>query len=362
MTWQQVLDDYFPPQWVSALKALTYSDIQEVRELHIREEAPLCVVTVRGMRYLCPSGLTELPQTGVLYCTAAQLRQCISLLCEESVYAYQEQLRQGFIPLRGGIRVGVGGHGMVQDGQVTGIGRVTSLCIRLPSRQVGCGRELLSHIAAGGLRSTLLVGEPVSGKTTLLRDIAASLSNHYRVTVVDERGELAGVDGLATCDVLAGYPKGVGILQAIRCLSPQVIVFDEMGEETEVEAVSACAHAGVAVVASLHGSCPDRVVHRPVARLLLQRQVFDQWVFLVGRDSPGRVWCCLRPEVTGCEIRWVAADRGGGSGFGAVRSSSPVPPSGGAGAADTGAGNPWTAAGVFRPSYGGALAAVGADG
>ena len=360
MTPWEDLYPYLPERMVSAMKGLTYTQWRDVREIRLRQEEPLVFVTACGVRYLGPMGLTALRQTGVLRCGRQELAACVARLCQESVYAYQEQLRQGFLSLAGGIRVGVTGRAMLR-GTVVGVEDITGLCIRLPGRHRGCGIHLLPYIAdESGLHSTLLVGEPCSGKTTLLRDVAAGMAAQgYRVTVVDERGELAGVDGLAGCDVLTGYPKAMGTLQAVRCLSPQVVVFDELGDVEEVEAVTACANAGVAVVASLHGRTPWEAEHRPAARMLVRGGVFERWLFLVGRDHPGQVAEGLCPEVTDGEIRWTVAHCSGRSGAGLIRFPSPDPTGATVTAVGAGDGKPVASADLWGTPNGRDVATVG---
>ena len=360
--WLEKLRYYLPPVWVAALERLTDEERAAMRELRVRREQPLTVSTDEGVRYLSGGGLTALRQPDVLWCSATQLTGCMLRLCDESVYAYQEQLRQGFITLSGGIRVGVAGRAMRQGEGVSGVCEVTSLCFRLPARHDGCGRNLPYLCQGKRLHSGILVGEPSSGKTTLLRDTAVLLAARgCRVTVVDERGELAGLAPLSDCDVLQGYPKAVGILQAIRCLSPEVVLFDELGDGTEVEAVSACAHAGVAVVATLHGDTPAAVACRPAARQLIERDVFAHWLFLAGRSCPGEVRACLHPEVRGNEIRWTAVDSDGGGGVGLVCLPPSAQPCTDIGRAGAGVYRPTASAHLYGGAYGTALATIGGD-
>ncbi len=318
MTSWDILRPYLPQVWIAALEALPPYEQSGIQELRLRAGEPVILSFASEDRILCLSSSTTLHQPDALVCRPEQLEACFLRFCEESVYAHEQELCQGFIAVRGGIRVGVAGTAVLEGERVRAVRQVTSLCIRLPRRHAGCASSLIPLIhSAGAVRSTLLIGEPSSGKTSLLRDIAATLAAlRVRVTVVDERGELGGVDGLGGCDVLRGYPKAVGILQAVRCLAPQVVVFDELGDAAEIAAVSACAHAGVATVASLHGRTPLELVRKAAVRELIDREVFEQWVFLQGRHAPGRWRECIYPEVTDGEIYWRSADRGGGSGFG----------------------------------------------
>ena len=308
MTSLSVLRDYLPAAWSDSLQALPDHRRDSVQEVRLRADQPVTVSTPQGEWYLCRTGLTALRQRDVFFCTAQTLDECFLRFCQESVYAHETELRQGFLSVPGGLRVGVAG-------QLTGgsLARVTSLCVRLPREHRGCAASLLPFVWSGGeVVSSLLVGEPSSGKTSLLRDLATGLAaRRVRVAVVDERGELAGLNSLSGCDVLTGCSKATGIRQAVRCLAPQVVVFDELGDEEEIEAVAACAHAGVAVVASLHGCDPRVLGGKPAIRCLVEQRVFSRWLFLAGRQTPGQLWACLEPEVRGRDVVWCAADHPG---------------------------------------------------
>ena len=315
MTSWDVLAPYLPSAWLAALGRLPPQEQDSIQELRLRADEPLVLSFPDGDRYLCTTSSSALQQPNALVCRAEQLQECFLRFCEDSLYAHEAELRQGFLSVRGGIRVGLAGTAVLDGDSVRTIRRVTSLCVRLPRRHAGCAASLMPHLCReNGVVSTLLVGEPSSGKTSLLRDVAATLAaRRVRVAVVDERGELVGEDALVGCDVLRGYPKAVGILQAVRCLAPQVVVFDELGDEAEIAAVSACAHAGVAVVASLHGRTPEGLACKRVVRELVRCEVFAQWVFLRGRCAPGEWRACVCPEVIEDEIYWRAADGGGGA-------------------------------------------------
>ncbi len=308
VTSREMWQPYLPPPWVEALSEVS----ENIQEIRLRADAPVTVSLPQGERYLTRHGLSRLRQSDGFYCSQKQLEACFFAFCGHSVYAHQWELEQGYIAVEGGIRVGVAGTAVIRDGGVSAVREITALCIRLPRRLAGCARPLVPWVWEGDAAvSTLLVGPPSCGKTTLLRDLAVQLSaRHRRVAVVDERGELSWGDALKGCDVLRGYPKAVAIRQAVRCLAPDIILLDELGDDTEMQAVADCAHAGVAVVASLHGYRPQQMAHQPFVEKLIRRGVFARWVFLQGREAPGQIRNCYIPEVTPDGVDWRIVDGG----------------------------------------------------
>ena len=177
---------------------------------------------------------------------------------------------------------------MIRDGEVETIRYVSSLNIRIAKQVLGCGQALYEKLFAQSRQSVLLLGPPASGKTTMLRDLCRLLGGRYRVSVVDERGELAACrqgipayDLGAMTDVFDGYPKDQGMQIALRVMTPDYIICDELGSEAETAAVLASMNSGVSILATAHAGSLAQAERRPQLRCLLEAGVF-RWAVLLG--------------------------------------------------------------------------------
>ena len=218
---------------------------------------------------------------------STDMRKMTDRLFGGSLYAHRETLNEGYVTIGGGIRVGVVGRAVTEGGRVTGIYDITSLNFRLPTAVYSAPCPFERQLREG--KGVLVYSPPGVGKTTLLRSVSAHLStgdNSRRVCVVDTRGELSlSGEALGGADVLIGYPKGVGIEIATRCMSPQLIVCDEIGSETEAEAVLSAAGCGVPILASAHGERAEELVCRSVIGRLHRGRVFALYAGLSRRGD-----------------------------------------------------------------------------
>ncbi|MDY3846530.1 MAG: hypothetical protein SOZ62_06505 [Eubacteriales bacterium] len=221
-----------------------------------------------------------------------ELTDTMKLLCRGSVYAYSESLREGYITIPGGYRVGVAGRAVMEDGIITGIGDVTSICIRISHNIPGAGDFAVKiWRKTGGKGGMLVYSPPGIGKTTLLRDTAVQLSSGsdaIRIAIVDCRAEIGGdfIPDDCLIDILRGYPKAEGIEIATRTLSPQAIVCDEIGGYDEAESILAVQSCGVPLIASAHGSSLSEVINRPAIKILTSNGVFSSYIG-IGRNADG---------------------------------------------------------------------------
>ena len=287
---------------------------KQVSEIRLRANAPVLLNAV-GQNYFLSSGRMLLFRSAkdCLRATPEEIRETFQRLCEDSVYSYQKQICDGFLPLRGGHRAGFGGTAVYADGIRTGIREVSSINLRVARAIPGAADELFQRVPElvrqGGV---LVVGPPNSGKTTVLRDFARQLSNGnrseiQRVAVVDERGELAmswrGIPQVGDgfwCDVLDAFPKAEGILHATRALAPQVIVCDEIGTLEEAEMVRSVLGTGVRMALSLHAGSKEELFLRPVFQRLWESSAFSVAV-LLKNGQPGQIQEIIRKGVVNDE-------------------------------------------------------------
>lgn len=267
-----------------------------VQEIRLRLGKPLAVCCPGETYYMTQNGKPCLDRDGdCLICTSQELENTFHKICDYSVYARQNELNRGFVTLRGGHRAGICGTAVIENGKIINVRQITSINIRIAREHKNCASKLLKMInAAEGL---LICGAPCSGKTTLLRDTARqiSLKENIKTVIIDERGELAGKSGggfendVGMCDVFDGYPKPEAIAQAVRSMSPDVVVCDEIGSAEDMKALALCKNSGVSVIATVHASNQSELLKKQELLEAFRLGIFPKIAFLSGRGNAGMI-------------------------------------------------------------------------
>lgn len=234
-------------------------------------------------------------------------------LCSSSPYAYQSQIACGYLTLPGGHRVGLTGRAVRDgDGAVVGMDPVTGFVFRVCRRIFPDPDPILKQMLRGDtIRNTLVCGSPGSGKTTYLRSLAMALGKRYPVVVVDERNEIFPdtSDLPEGCAVLSGYPKGTGMIQALRTLSPRIILCDEVGDTSDAAAMRDGFRSGVAFLCTAHAGSREEIFRRIPLVSLRDSGGFGLFV-LLNTDPVGTIRWIGEREENEDFVRGVGTDSG----------------------------------------------------
>ena len=261
-----------------------------VSEIRLRENR-LLSITVGNRNISCE-----------LLCTGEEIQSTVAAVCGNSLYSHSESIRDGCITTDCGIRVGVCGHAVTADGHISIVRDITSLNLRIPHRIPGAADELFRQMQ--NKSNVLIYSSPGKGKTTVLRELIPLLSSGKsakRCAVIDTRYELC-TDRTSSdlTDVFYGYPRYEGILSAVRTMSPEYIICDEISTEQDAKALI-CAHtAGISVCASIHAENSSELFRIPIVNMLTEARVFDLFYGISQNDKNRREELCLsgsEPEV-----------------------------------------------------------------
>lgn len=268
------------------------------QEIRLRVNRPVAIVCPDTTYFLTEQGgLTNTIIDGaMLTVSRGDLTDTFHNICNYSVYSKQGEIVNGFVSMHGGHRAGICGTAVCEGGRVVNIRDISSINIRIAREHKDCSRPVIDRLNPD-FNGVLICGAPCTGKTTLLRDMARILSTEYnkRISLIDERGELAGTSSgilqndIGLCDVFDLYDKPSGIIQAIRSMSPDIIVCDELGTQRDIDAVEYSVNSGVSFISTLHCSGVEELKKKANIRRLIEIGGFKTLVFLDSRSSVGRV-------------------------------------------------------------------------
>ena len=228
--------------------------MQYLYELRLRADKPIMVNFKGKYQYLAPFGITERKEKG-LKCTNTDIEECVYRAGNFSVYSVEEQIKQGFIAAKGGVRLGLAGEYVFENGKPLAIRRFTSICVRIPHETYGCAQELYDRCMSDKIRNLLIASPPGLGKTTILRDLGRIIGEKSRknLLICDERGEISAGNVGETCDVVKYSDKTNAFEAGVRAMRPDIIITDELSERDCI-ALRKAMDAGVQVIATAHFS------------------------------------------------------------------------------------------------------------
>lgn len=263
--------DLLSPDLLNAVKS--FGDLSEIDEIRLRVNRPVSI---------------SVAEKDLLLGTAAKpsdIEHTFKTAFSYSMHSYSKELANGYITTQGGNRVGICGTAVVTSGHdnVDTLKYISSVNIRIAREVTGCADEIMKTCFSDGLCGVLVVGAPSSGKTTVLRDISRQLGNRYKISLIDEQGEISAThrniaqnDIGALTDVFFGYPKHTGIATAVRVMSPRAVIADEIGSDDEASALEFALHSGVRLVTAVHGADLGDAMQKPAIKRLVEQSAF-QW-------------------------------------------------------------------------------------
>ena len=278
-------------------------DFDQVQEIRLRVHAPLLMIWNNHEYYITPEGNLSTRAEEAYLVTREALKETLDYMSNYSLYAFEEEIKQGFITIQGGHRIGIAGKTIIDEHGIRSMKFISFINVRLSHQVKGCATVLLPYLYdQETLFHTLIISPPRCGKTTLLRDIIRQVSNggpgHAGLTigVIDERSEIGacyqGIPqnelGIRT-DILDCCPKAQGMMMLIRTMSQQVIAVDEIGSREDLEAIEYVMNCGCKLVATVHGSSIEDIKQKPVLRKMVLEKWFERYVILNNRGKIGNI-------------------------------------------------------------------------
>ena len=266
-------------------------DFRLLLEIRIRVNKPILIYYDNEEYFInIKNGLVKYPEDAYMI-TIDEVKESLQYICNYSLYAYENEIKKGFISVKGGNRIGICGKVISENGCIKNIRNISSINIRIAKEIKGCADELMKYIynEKNNIANTLIISPPGCGKTTMLRDMIRQISTMGKtVGVVDERCEIGACEfgipgndlGLRT-DILDACPKSEGIMMLIRSMSPKVIAVDEIGSREEEKAIQYGIHSGCSFISTIHADSIEEYFKKN------NNEIFSRLILLSGKRGPG---------------------------------------------------------------------------
>jgi stage III sporulation protein AA len=316
---EQSIYPVLPNNLVGMISTVSGAQLADLTEIRLRINQPLLLVLGNRDMMINPLGKVVEGYNESYLCNQDDIHKTLQLISKNSLYAFEHEIKMGFLTIDGGHRIGLAGQAIMDNKNIKSLKNITCLNIRIAREVKGCADLIMPYIITkeGYVLNTLIISPPRCGKTTILRDLirqismGSSIYKGLQVGVVDERSEIAAckngistVDLGARTDVLDSCPKAIGMLMLIRSMSPAVVATDELGRAEDIHAVREALNAGVSVLTTVHGKDVNELLYRPHVKELLQNKYFHRYILLNDKPNVGTIKKIIDSENN--EVLWDA--------------------------------------------------------
>ncbi|MDF2839745.1 MAG: spoIIIAA [Clostridia bacterium] len=296
---------YIPKEIKTIIENLSPSLLESMEEIRLRQGGPL-ILYGGGKEYILDGhGRLVFDARNAYVCTTEDIKNAISLVTNFSIYSFEDEIRNGFVTIDGGHRVGICGKVVLENGRIRTLRDISFINYRVARQVLGAADKVLNYIvnSNNSIYNTLIISPPQCGKTTILRDMIRQISSGIetmglkgkKVGLIDERSEIAACNlglpknnvGIRT-DVLDGCPKAEGILIMIRSMSPEILATDEIGRSEDAGAILDAINAGVKIITTIHGSDIEDFLRKPALEKL-HKNLFERYIIMSRRHGVGTI-------------------------------------------------------------------------
>lgn len=269
--------------------------VEDAQEIRVRVYAPLMIRSGEKEYFVTENGQITNKRNPVDNMQPRDLEDIVYHICRSSLYAYEEEIKRGYLTIEGGYRIGVTGQAVLDSaGMLKTIKNISFLNIRIAHEVIGASKSVIKQLyVEGEIKNTLVISPPGYGKTTFLRDLIREVSNGNQYgggthcCIIDERSEIAGsfrgvpqLDVGVRTDVLDGCPKAVGMMMVLRSMGPQVIAVDELGTVEDIQALFSVIRSGCGLLATIHGESIQDLKTKGFLKEVIQEKVFERYVVI----------------------------------------------------------------------------------